>query len=241
MKIMSLNVNRFNLDHDDQIGDAFSLDRLMKKTANTIRAFLDKYENSLVVLQEVPFYRIVYKNIKRNVFDLFCDEFSADTYKLFIPEKPAYICTMAISKEGTWEQRLSIFQPNDDCKNRFIEVGFQNQITLLGVHMPNDDDCWRLLKKYAVQHSSDNTIIIGDFNAHNNAHRSSERRNDFNDLTKDKKYLDAIDNETITFFEARTTVDHILYTNRAIICNASVEKEQSYYDHALITADIQLQ
>ncbi len=164
---MTLNVNGFRGECDDEtVPDEICLDymRQIKKLIDEV--MINK--NDIIVLQEIP--HKIYKNGKLSqsdnpLYNRFKEMFRE--YKILNPKHliNSKHCTVALcKKESSWEQLSKDVLQYTRYRygNKFVELQC-GDLTLLGVHMPVDNDMWELLIR--TLNDAPYTYVVGDFNA----------------------------------------------------------------------------
>ncbi len=143
-----------------------------------------------------------------------------------------------------------------------------SDLKIVGVHVPSEKAFLDELKEYAMSHKFERLIVLGDFNIATNAARAKKIAEKLEDAKKagDKKeiaaceefferrkwlletmtsvgYFDAVKGEPVTYFPARTTIDHVLVSGSLAKNVRSVkvftQEELELSDHAVIVVDIQ--
>lgn len=139
---------------------------------------------------------------------------------------------------------------------------------IVGVHVPSEKAFLDELKEYAMTHKFESLIVLGDFNIATNAARAKKIAEELEDAKKagNKKEIaaceefferrrwlletmtsvgcfDAVKGGQVTYFPAKTTVDHVLVSESLAKNVRSVkvftQEELELSDHAVIVADIQ--
>ena len=212
MSIVSINVNGFcggcnKCNPNSKVGKCFEI---RKSYIKKIKTFINlNNENDLAIIQEIPCEYKIYNFLEKEFND-------------FIILKPNHLqsyakqCTIAIfSERSNWkraEERLK-YSKNEkgifDFGNKFVELQL-GEITLLGVHMPNDKNMWKNLID-TIKDKNKFSIIIGDFNAHENIHRGMDKISDNLKKIRECGYKDLVSNDLVTYYPAMTTIDHLFY------------------------------
>jgi transcriptional regulator with XRE-family HTH domain len=242
IKILSLNVNQFCglKNWSERIPEDEKRDNILK-IVKYLKEFLDSQKNGLVVLQEFPWkgrdeYQTLWEELKQFII----------LKPKHLEKKESVFCTIGIANpENGWEEIKddSLFSSEkDDYYNRIVEINNSN-VRVFGVHIPADENevdringLWnKLINKVE---DMNNTIIIGDFNAHANNHRKSTFRCKLKKLEY-HGYKDLVDIESVTYYKTATTLDHCFVSNEHFEGNSTAKViSNDYSDHALIIADI---
>lgn len=255
MKIMSLNVNRFEAEHIMSGGWTMSILRIA-------REFLDRHSDGVVFLYEVP------RKLKAQAL-----EKELQKYKV-ISFGNGHVRTVAITrKRKGWspcEQDRFVAGFNDKKKenyrNRHVEVinnsKNRNRIRVLGIHAPDDFEFLEEIEKYARKYVDQELIILGDFNIATNEDRLQKKKDELKaakeqDKIKDCEdffrrrewilksmtsigYFDVVESNSITFFPGKTCIDHVLISPRLKgRVTARVEEDIILSDHAVIIVNIE--
>lgn len=235
--IISINVNGFcgccnKCKPNNKGSKCFEIRRSYIKK---IKTFINiNNENDLAILQEIPYEDKMYN---------FLEEEFAD-FEILKPnhlQSYAKQCTIAIfSPKSNWERAEEGLKYSKDEKgefdfgNKFVELQL-GEINLLGVHMPDDKNMWENLIS-TIKDKNKFSIIVGDFNAHENIHRGMDKISD--DLKKIREcgYKDLVSNDLVTYYHAMTTIDHLFYqTNRKELENTSLNViPTNLSDHACL-------
>lgn len=210
IKIMTLNVNGFRGGTEVKVPDKICLEN-MEKIKQLIDGIIIN-KDDIIILQEVPhrIKEVGRKNWFNNpLYNKFNEIFSG--YKIL---KPKHLldysmqCTIALcKKESSWEQlKVDILQYDNQHSygNKFVDVELAcGKLTLLGVHMPPDEDMWDLLIKSLS--TKPYTYILGDFNAY-------ERRGEMYKKPDDIRkcgYNHLIANNILTCYSYNSSIDNI--------------------------------
>lgn len=156
-------------------------------------------------------------------------------------------------------------RPNlsDYLQSRWAEIFIPSKnIHILGIHAPDGNAFLEEVKKYAISHKGEKVIILGDFNVTTNDQRIEEagrgKLPHSNEILKRYKwyetmiaepgevgYTDAVDKNTITYFPARTTVDHVLLSpplkDKCKKAKVFSQSALELSDHAAIIVEIDAQ
>lgn len=238
MKIMSLNVNQFQVLR-------LSEGCWAKEIIALVKGFLFGNPDGVVFLYEVP--------------ERFCEsgEFAKamSTYKIEIPDRKnnnaPFFRTAAIIGKGKekrdeckWEKRVgfSVGEDGRDQWNRYIELSYKDsELYLLGVHAPcGKPKFFARLKKYAHQNKNKPFIIVGDLNVHEK--EPSIYLDQIHEIVN-LGYSTEIKDGEITYFPNGHTIDHVLVspelkdkTTAYVIPQEILELS----DHAVIIVDVQI-
>ncbi|MGG0717946.1 hypothetical protein ABE096_10215 [Robertmurraya massiliosenegalensis] len=204
-----------------------------------IKDFLDSRENAIVFMQEVPY------KMKQDVRWVECEyykklynDFPSDDFEIAENISNYYItrCTIAIFKRDTFS-RTGFYKP---CNNRTIGLNLNNEITLLGVHMPTkfergdqNDNMWSELIGYSANKKAkkEKLIIAGDFNSYIGCeNKITEER--FIELCRVAN--DIVSDDTPTYI-GQTPIDHIfLNFDSNQDYKVLIEKDWSWSDHKYV-------
>lgn len=140
-----------------------------------------------------------------------------------------------------------------------------NNLKIVGVHIPSDQAFLDELERYAVAHITEKLIILGDFNIATNTGRTEKREKELEDAKKagngekiadckeffqrrdwllkvmQSGYIDAVERESVTYFPERTTIDHVLVSEKlkdSVAAQVIPEEVPELSDHAVIIVDI---
>lgn len=255
MKIMSLNVNQFQvlkLQEGSWAKEIFAL----------IKVFFYDNPDGVVFLYEIParFWK------------------TGELESALIPYEVSYsgtgiIHTVVIKcKDSIWiPPAQNGFSCKIGYKNRYMELYHQESgIRVLGIHAPMNglkDNYGEMFLEAVSEHakSIDHLIIVGDFNITTNEWRTKIVKDELKTAKTQKKireceefierqkwllitmpdigYFDAVKDDPVTYFPAGTTIDHVLVPNSLEKNVRSVkvftQKELELSDHAVIIVDIQ--
>ena len=211
-----------------------------KRIVDIIKRYL-KLEDSIVVLQEVPF-KINKKTLHPFYTDLRLD-FPKNEYKIFNNVKDdsdstILRATIAISKKDRFTPVKNYYP----CNNRTIGIQDKNNNIIIGVHMPTnfklndgDDNMWTQLIEYVK--GMERVIIVGDFNAYVGC----------NDKLTEKRYKDLLNyayncvdesKPTYKLKDSTTSIDKILTRGKRREPSASIESTWEYSDHKYVCINI---
>lgn len=211
-----------------------------KSIVNEIKSYLQKNENSIVFLQEVPYKVKDEKWHDHFLYKKLFEDFSDDEYDIFANVNKTFSlrCTMSISLKKDNFKKLKSYYP---CNNRIIAVELNGYI-LIGVHMPTCfesgsiyEKFWDDLIKY-IHSSQEKIIIAGDFNVYIGCNKS---------LTESKylgllEYMRNCVSESINTYtkgKTSTSIDKILISkNFAENIEYSIRPQHKNYlsDHKYI-------
>lgn len=241
INIKTWNVNWFrgrksgrHYESDDQNEDCY--DNIIANIEN----FLNKNNNSVAILQEVPFKTFGNWSENNKYYTELIKKFSEKDYEIIlnVPNKPEVLrCTIAIYKKNDYE-KVETYTP---LNNRTVGLSY-GSFTIIGVHMPtgfekdsDDEDMWKALLKY-VKEKKNELIIIGDFNAFSGC-KNKLTREKYEQLSRDMK--DIIPNDTPTF--GTTVIDHLFVTNdiyESYNIKIEMQSEFKWSDHKYIEIKI---
>lgn len=259
MKIMSLNVNQFQVLRLSEGYWAKDIIALVKR-------FLGMDPDNIVFLYEIP--------------SKFCKD-DSELSKMLAPYKvevaenaitpegnngPSRFRTIAVTVGGgKWKREDSenskdgfiAFSKKEKvlCLNRFVEMTFkdggESKLRLLGLHAPlerhNGDEevlnAFSTLKKYAIKRKDELFMILGDLNV--DERKETDYLEQIREL-ESHEYSDKVTKNQITFFgRDGTTPDHVL-VSRALQRKANVtayvipKEILELSDHAVIIVDVQI-
>ncbi|KLV25522.1 hypothetical protein ABW02_15245 [Niallia circulans] len=239
INIRTLNVNWFRKKISDPYYDQKDCDiDAYTNIVKNIKDFLKSKVNSVVFLQEVPY------KMKQDREWVECDyhkklikDFPRDKYEI-AENISNYItrCTIAIFKKGTFNKAKN-YKP---CNNRTIGLTLDNDITLLGVHMPTkfkkddqNDYMWSELIEYSsnMVREKRKLIIVGDFNSYIGClDGNTEGR--FIELCRVAK--DIVSDDTPTYI-GQTPIDHIfLNFDSKQDYEVYIEEDWNWSDHKFL-------
>lgn len=255
MKIMSLNVNQFQVLKLQEGSWA-------KEIVSLVKRFLCGGSDNVVFLHEIP-----YRNFPQlELYQSFRNSFPEEQYVISLPGKNAHSCTLAIWKGNCrWESRNGFLGVCNAFANKYVELK-NADLYLMGIHAPGDYQFLEDIKKYAEEHRDEKLIILGDFNIATNKWRKDKydeqmRRGkkvaECENFKKRRDWLletmysigfsDAIDGETPTYFwrekgeQKGTTVDHVLISDKLkgkVVAQVIPQEILELSDHAVIIVDI---
>lgn len=265
MKIMSLNVNQFQVLRLSEGYWAKDIIALVKR-------FLSMDPDNIVFLYEIP--------------SKFCGDDSElskmlDPYRVEAAEKAvtsegkdrsSRFCTIAVTVGGgKWKREDSknskegfiAFSKKKKvlCLNRFVEMvfedGSESKLRLLGVHTPleqhkdkekgynYDEDVLKVftaIKEYAIDCENKSFILLGDLNVDEKECVYLEQ---INDIINNNGYSDKITENQITFFTSKngTTPDHVLVSPELkdkVTAYVIPQEILELSDHAVIIVDVKM-
>lgn len=228
----TINIRTWNVDwfrNGKRSGKSWEYDiidcnsNIYNNILNETKIFLESKENTIVFMQEVPYQIKQYgKWSECNYHKKLHNDFPSDKYEIAenISDYKTR-CTIAIFKKDTFVM-IQSYKP---CNNRTIGLNFDDDIILLGVHMPtnfkrndSNDDMWSELIEYSSNMKSNKKklIIVGDFNSYIGCNdKITEER--FIDLCRVAK--DIASDDTPTYI-GQTPIDHIFL---------NFDSKQNYY------------
>lgn len=233
---MTLNVNGFrkNASDEENVPDKIRLDYMRK-----IKKLIDKVvinKNDIIILQEIP--HNLKKNGKRYWFDDALYNSFNEMFREYEILRPKHLinslhCTVAICKKESWGQLpKDVLQYDTGYRygNKFVELQC-GDVTLLGVHMPVNNDMWDDFLIPALI-DAPYTYVVGDFNA-------NEKRGPMSDKPKKIRecgYNNLISSNIITFYSKKreTSIDNIYINSKITLKNVAVKVvDTNLTDHAL--------
>lgn len=233
VKIMTLNVNGFRGGADKTVPDEICLAYMRQIKKLTDKVLINK--NDIFVLQEIPYKK------KENSRWYWTDNPIHYRFKEMFQEykilEPRYLInamqyTVAIcKKDSSWEQiPKGVFQydARHSYGNKFVELQCGN-ITLLGVHMPTENEMWDLLIQTLMD--TPYTFVVGDFNANEKRGEMSDKH----EKIRNCGYNHLITNNIITCYLYQTSIDNI-YIKSDFVMDTNVEVKvvnTNLTDHAL--------
>lgn len=266
MKIMSLNVNKFQTEYLMTGSWAMAILLIVKE-------FLKNNPNGAVFLYEVP--RGLSPEELRKIlspYDVVPSPLGKYFYTVAVIKNANSVWTDCKHKKGK-EDTEDVFIVGYDDKgrenyaNRYVELvkelNNKKKLRLLGLHAPNEprskekEDEWEMigderihkptksffdrLKEYAEKNKAEKLIILGDMNVHSK--EPCTYFYTFNDIRKDRKdgglgYSDLVKDGTPTYKNGNT-LDHVLVSPELKgKVTARVEEDIILSDHAVIIVDI---
>lgn len=245
INIKTWNINWFRgLKSGDKYDSTDQNEDCYKDIIITIKSFLINNNNSVAILQEVPFKE---KNVN--------GEWDENIYhkKLIedFPKEEYEIISNVENNDYVLRRIIAIYRKNDYkktqihrlCNNRIIGLS-NGSIIIIGVHMPtkfekesNDEKMWDDLLTYVRECGKDNKklILIGDFNAYVGCN---------NKLTEEKFIQlsrimnDIVSDDTHTFI-GNTAIDHLFVNyDTHQLYNIKIQNEFKCSDHKYIEVRI---
>ena len=206
---------------------------------NRIKDLLNiQLAEDVAILQEVPYASN--ENIMYKEFEKIFSEYTI-VQPLHL-QRYAKQCTIAIfTKNSNWKSsNVSKLCYNLEANgshrfgNKFIELQ-HNNLELLGVHMPYDQKAWKNL----ISSSNRFSIIVGDFNAHENEHRHEKKSSNLPFL-REHNFIDAVPSNAVTYYPTETTLDHFFFQkNKISESNITISIFPSgLSDHATILVEL---
>lgn len=185
-----------------------------EKIFDTIAEYLESKNNSIAVLQEIPYYtKRSWSWLEHEIFTAFEKKFPKVDYDVFLndilPVK-ALKMTVVIAKKGIIERDDEI-DTGDNCF-----VGFKIEKTDLRVLAIHSHDASDLYKWLAKNEGYSPQIILGDFNAGNYKKKDRDRDREIAANRKDylkicEGYIDLFQGCYTTSY--KTHIDHVLIEN----------------------------
>lgn len=235
MKIMTLNVNGFKGNGEGEVKEnKTKCDENINQIKNLINDIVIN-KNDIIILQEIPH---MFFDLKERTwsYEPLYEEFKKmfSEYKVLVPKNliNSNQCTVAICKnDSSWEQHpedILKYDKKNSYGNKFVELKC-GYITLLGVHMPMDNNMWDLLIE--TLKGEPYTYVIGDFNA-------NEKRGEMQYMPskiRDCWYNPLIPNNKITYYPGQSSIDNIYVKSNFIMDNDTTIKviNTNLTDHAL--------
>lgn len=236
--ILTWNVDWFrNGNRSGRPEEYFEEDSSIEVYTSIVNIIKNFFENdaAIVFLQEVPFK---VKGHDHFLFKQLYKDFPKKVYDIFVNEKFAYRCTIAISKKDVFE-RADIGSLAD---NRTVAVQ-KDGITFIGTHMPtgfrrNDDNCkkWDSLLSF-IKRKESGIFVCGDFNAYVGCNDKLTEEY----YLKLLNYMDNYIDELKTTFIRQTSIDKILLLKKEMGITVDGVKVQDIFelsDHRYATVEI---
>lgn len=202
------------------------------ETLNNIIEIVKKHlnkENSIVVLQEIPYKsNVTWK--KHEFFKEFENNFQEKEYTLIynVPNKNQIKMTVVIAKKGFIERNEKGLN-NNCCVSFFVNT---TDLNVLGVHSHNAFELREWLSSKELFHPN---IMLGDFNSGNYIKEKNDNEivvNRQNYLSLTEGYIDICQGKFTSIY--KTHIDHILLENS----NEFLESHK--YDDVIVDRDIKL-
>lgn len=205
-------------------------------------------ENSMVVLQEIP-YKSNNGWKEHPIWSKLKKDFPESEYEIFYSESNQFQIMMSIiiSKKDVFKR----FEETNINDNRIV-VCKKDEVIFVGVHMPTDFETiteenkwkeqeWDKLINFVTKQNEKNrkTIILGDFNAYIECTKKATEKK-FKQLHQLAK--DIIPDDTPTF-QAGTAIDHI-FVNFNTELNYQYHIGNNNYnlsDHKYITLELEIE
>lgn len=236
-----------------------------------VKEFLNRNPDGVAFLHEIPYWKSKGrgKDFKwigiRSLYQKFCECFS-EQYEIFPKQtQEAYSRTLAIvRKDKGWAEAPCIFV--NGYQNKYSMLKREDGLCILGIHAPREYSFLEGMEKYVERHKNWNLIILGDFNIATNLKRTKKWAQELEEAKREKDtkkindceeffarqtwllktmsnigYTDAIEGERITYFKAKTTVDHVLVspTLQGKVAADAISLEPELSDHAVIIVKIE--
>lgn len=210
-----------------------------------IKNYLEQNENSIAILQEIPYL----SNVKpkwelHEIFKMFCKIFEG--YKILYNKGNQIKMTVVITKSKDLIYEDCTNKVNN---NRFVAFNLcGTNFSILGVHSHDAFDLREALKNNIYVYFPN--LILGDFNAGNyrkkdiNADKQiSVNRQNYLLLTE--FYIDLIQGEYTTNYSncEQTQIDHILLENGIENCcygNIKIDRKMTLSDHFPISFELEI-
>ena len=224
MKITSYNISKFKGVYDKGAFIPEYMNELKKLISN--KKLLDG-KDDIVILQEVPY------KASNKMYELFIETFNKE-YDIIEPmykgnEAKSIVVALLLKDKSNWTQinEFKYFDTDYDLGSKVVEI--ENKVTgqsIIGLHMvelgekriteeKGKDLLWDCLSDTLESHKY--TYIVGDLNAHNNEHRPDDKRSPEKlKMFTDKGYKDLVPDNYVTFYSAKTTVDHMYYNTEQV-------------------------
>lgn len=238
IKIMTLNVNGFRGVASKTISEENCLMNMEQLKELIDKVIINK--NDIIILQEIP-HKVLNKEQRNWFYNQLHKKFEEvfQDYKILKPKNliNSLQCTVAIcKKDSSWKQLtkdILKYDTKSSYGNKFVELQCEDpDIALLGVHMPPDNDMWKLL----IQALENNdvapyTYVIGDFNANEKRGTMSKKPK----CIRNCGYNHLISNNIITCYSHNTSIDNIYIKSDFIINKDVIIKvlDTNFTDHAL--------
>lgn len=194
-------------------------------------------ENSLVILQEIPYKCKSGKTwMVHPLYEKLLYDFPKEEYKIVfnVSNKYQIMMTVAIASKDKISSLDDNYYSFNIPKNRMIAVNF-NGVSILGIHAENGDN-----NKYFLDSLHDLAdIILGDFNAGD--YPESENRKTFNQILKGHICICNMPTK-ITKSGRRTCIDHVFVRENMVdkCSNLIVHEEIKLSDHFPITFEYEI-
>ncbi len=126
-----------------------------------------------------------------------------------------------------------------------------DDLMIIGIHAPEEMKFLRNVQEWAKSHDEEKVIILGDFNITTNKCRIEEKKEDKAFLERVQwllstmpsiRYSDTIVGEPITYFNQKTTIDHVLVSpglQGKTMTRVCSKEEHELSDHAVIIVNIE--
>lgn len=217
MKITSYNISRFRGNYKK----GCNLPEVREHNMRRFLEFIDKEgllqsAEDIILLQEVP-----YRQNQTPINKLFKDVFSK--YEIIEPlietRKSQSAVVALVKKNSNWKrvetENTKFTYEKISTVNKVLELEHkETKETILNLHI-TDDRVWDCLSDTLESHKY--TYIVGDLNAHNNEHRPEDKRSPEKlKMFTDKGYKDLVTDNYVTFYSAKTTVDHMYYNTEQV-------------------------
>lgn len=211
---------------------------------NYIKNYLEQNENSIAILQEIPYLSNIKNWGLHEIFKMFCEVFEG--YKILYNKGRQIKMTVVITKNKGLIDKDSTNKVNN---NRFVAFNVCNtNLSILGVHSHDAFDLREALTTNIYTYFPN--LILGDFNSGNYRKKdiSADKQisvNRQNYLLLTEFYIDLIQGEYTTNYSncEQAQIDHILLENGIRNCrygNIRINRKMRLSDHFPISFELEI-